>query len=374
MKLKKLSEQVVIVQGASSGIGRISARMLAEHGAKLVVSARGKEGLVSLVEEIRTAGGTAEYFVADVIDFEQIKALGKFTEDTYGKIDTWVSTAGSWVTATFEDHTVEEFQRVIDVNLMGMAKTLWAALPHLKGNLADGADGASIILVSSMLGQMAIPLSSSYNASKFGMQGMMNALRIELMQENIPINLVNIMPYGTNTPIYNTGLSKIGKVPKPAPPIVQPEEVGKLIVYAAENPARDLWGSIEAFLMDKAYQVVPDLVDQVLAVNSSKEKQSSEKDRTWDEPNNLFAIVDDYREEGDYSGESVVDDPLVAYQTGQGDGHALKERIDKQAEETIEYLKSFLPRDKDIANDKQRDFTLDAVEAMKVLSKSKVPV
>ncbi len=369
MKLKNLKEQVVIVQGASSGIGRISAKMLADKGAKVIVSARGKNGLLSLVEEIRKDGGTAEYFVADILDFEQVKALGEFAEEKFGKIDTWVSTAGSWVTARFEDHTVEEFQRVIDVNLMGMAKTLWAAIPHLKDNLANGAAGASIILVSSMLGQMAIPLSSSYNASKFGMQGMMNSLRIEFIQENIPINLVNIMPHGTNTPIYNTGLSKIGKVPKPALPIIQPEEVGKLIVYAAENPSRDLWGAIDAFILDKAYQIVPDLVDRLLAVNSSKEGQSAEKDRAADELNNLFALVEDYRIRGDYSSDSIVDEPLVAYQTGEGDPIVLKKHLDERIEGTIAYLKSFLTDSEDSTNDQQRELTLDAIKAMKVLSK-----
>ncbi|WP_298144469.1 SDR family NAD(P)-dependent oxidoreductase [Flavobacterium sp.] len=317
MKLKNINEQIIVVQGASSGIGRATAKLLARNGAKLIVSARGEKGLKSLVEEIENEGGTAKFCIADVLNIDEIKALGTFAITEYGKIDTWISTAGSWVTAKFEDHTPEEFQRVIDVNLMGMAKTLWTALPHLKSNISQGAEGTSLILVSSMLGQMALPYSSSYNAAKFGMQGMINALRIELLQENVPINLVNIMPYGTNTPIYNTGLSKIGSVPKPAPPIVNPELVAQLIAFAATNPSRDLYGSTHAFIFDKAYQLFPDLVDKVLAVASTKEAQSTQKSRRHDENNNLFSVVEDFRIQGDYLNESISEDVFISMQTLQ---------------------------------------------------------
>lgn len=342
MKLKDLKNQVIVVQGASSGIGRAAAKLLAEKGAKVVVSARGENGLKSLVEEITNDGGVAEYFVADVLHIEQIEALGAFAQEKFGNIDTWISTAGSWVTAKFEDHTPEEFQRVIDVNLMGMAKTLWTAIPHLKRNLADGAEGASLILVSSMLGQMALPYSSSYNAAKFGMQGMMNSLRIELLQDKVPINLVNIMPFGTNTPIYNTGLSKIGSVPKPAPPIVQPELVAELIAHAAAHPSRDLYGSSHAFIFDKAYQMFPDLLDKVLAVASTKEAQSTANLRTSEEANNLFSVVEDFRVRGDYSDESVSEEIFISLQTNKGNRESEIE-LENQFRAILPMLKSSMP-------------------------------
>lgn len=374
MKLKELKNQVVVIQGASSGIGRATAKMIAAHGAKVVVSARGENGLKSLVNEISNDGGVADYFVADVLHIEQIRALGDFAQGKFGNIDTWISTAGSWVTAKFEDHEPEEFQRVIDVNLMGMAKTLWTALPHLKHNLANGSEGASLILVSSMLGQMALPYSSSYNAAKFGMQGMMNSLRIELLQDKVPINLVNIMPYGTNTPIYNTGLSKIGSVPKPAPPIVQPELVAELITFAAANPARDLYGSLHAFIFDKAYQLFPDLVDKVLAAASTKEAQSTSNLRSSEEANNLFSVVEDFRVQGDYSDESLSEELFIALQTNNGN-QASENDLENQLRAILPMLRdSFSSVDSPDGSLVQRNATLKLMKvASEILAQTEPP-
>jgi NAD(P)-dependent dehydrogenase (short-subunit alcohol dehydrogenase family) len=132
MQLKPVEEQVVVLMGASSGIGRETALRFADRGARVVVSARGKEGLNSLVEEIRGKGGQATAVPAEVTDFEQVKAVADRAVEEYGRLDTWVHLAAVGLFATFEQTTPEEFKRVIDVNLMGQVYGAMAALPHLK--------------------------------------------------------------------------------------------------------------------------------------------------------------------------------------------------------------------------------------------------
>src|SRR4028118_669388 len=132
MQLKPINQQVVAVVGASSGIGRETALQFAKRGAKVVVSARSEPGLLSLVDEIRRNGGDATAIVADVSDFQQVKAIADKTVEVYGRLDTWVHAAATGVIAPFEKITPEEFKRVIDVNLTGQAYGAMAALPHLK--------------------------------------------------------------------------------------------------------------------------------------------------------------------------------------------------------------------------------------------------
>src|SRR3712207_3458698 len=125
VRLKPVEEQVVALMGASSGIGRETALRFAERGARVVVSARGEEGLNSLVQEIRGRGGEATAVVAEVTDFEQVKAVADRAVEQYGRLDTWVHLAAVGLFATFEQTTPEEFERVIDVNLMDRSTGLW---------------------------------------------------------------------------------------------------------------------------------------------------------------------------------------------------------------------------------------------------------
>jgi len=132
VQLKPVEEQVVALMGASSGIGRETALRFADRGAKVVVSARGEAGLASLVDEIGREGGEATYVIADTSEFDQVKAVADRAVEVYGNIDTWVHLAAVGLFATFEETTPEEFERVIDVNLMGQVYGAMAALPHIK--------------------------------------------------------------------------------------------------------------------------------------------------------------------------------------------------------------------------------------------------
>ncbi|MBD1997579.1 SDR family NAD(P)-dependent oxidoreductase [Oculatella sp. FACHB-28] len=317
IKLKPIHDQVVVIFGASSGMGRATAKLLGAKGAKVVAAARGAEGLTSLKAEIEAEGGTCVTQVADVSAFEQVKDVADLAVERFERIDTWVGVAGVWATASFEETKPEELYRIIQVNLFGQAHGLWAALPHLKRNIARGEPGGAIICFSSVLGQLGHPMTSAYCASKHGLNGMIDALRIELQQQNVPISLTTIMPFGTNTPIYDTGLSRIGFTPRPAPPIVQPEVVAEAVVYAAEHPVRQVYGSGIAKALVMVNQLVPELMDDFMAVNLTPEKQKSKKQIAASEPNGLYVPVADWRVHGDFDDESIERSPYVLLQTGQ---------------------------------------------------------
>src|SRR5215207_5873309 len=175
MRLKPIDQQVVVLMGASSGIGRETAIRFAKRGAKVVVSARDTEALGSLVDEIRRNGGEALAVPADVADFEQVKAVADRAVEEYGALDTWVHLSGVGLYATFDQTEPEEFKRVINVNLMGQVYGAMVALPHLK---REGC--GTLIHISSVEAKRSAPFHSAYTASKHGIDGFLESLRVEV--------------------------------------------------------------------------------------------------------------------------------------------------------------------------------------------------
>ena len=224
MRHVPIEQQVVVVVGASSGIGRETALRFARRGAKLVVSARHAPGLDSLVEEIRRAGGMAVSEPADVTSFDQVRAVADRAVAEYGRLDTWVHLAGVAVYAGFEETTPEEFRRVVDVNLMGQVYGAMAALPHMRR-----AGRGALIHISSIEARRAFPYHSAYAASKHGIDGFLEALRVELQHEGLPISVTQVLPAGINTPFFNKARTKIGVKPRPLPPLYQPSTVADAV-------------------------------------------------------------------------------------------------------------------------------------------------
>ena len=274
--------------GASSGIGRETALRFARKGAKVVVSARGEEGLDSLVEEIQAEGGEAISVPADTSKFEQVKAVADRAVQEYGRLDTWVHLAAVGLFATFEQTTPEEFERVIDVNLMGQVYGAMAALPHIK---REG--GGALIHVSSMGAKRSIPLQSAYCASKHGIDGFLESLRVEFRREKLPISVTQVMPATINTPFFDKARTKLGVKPVAPPPIYQPGIVSEAILHAAENPARDLvvGGAAKAVILSQALS--PRLVDVLLRVRGFEVHYTREP-KPEDAPDNLFEPIDGY--------------------------------------------------------------------------------
>jgi NAD(P)-dependent dehydrogenase (short-subunit alcohol dehydrogenase family) len=307
MQLKPIDQQVVAVVGASSGIGRETALQFAQKGAKVVVSARSESGLHSLVHEIEQGGSTAMPIVADVAEFEQVKAIADKTVATYGRLDTWVHAPATNVFATFEHLTPEEFKRVIDVSLMGQVYGAMAALPHLK---REGR--GALIHVSSMEGRRSLPFQSAYSCAKHGVEGFIEALRVELMHEKIPVSVTSIKPAVINTPFYNKSKTKIGVKPTGIPPYYQPNLVAEAILYCAENPTRDFIVGDVGRVLDVLQRLSPELVDSLLLALGFP-LQKTDEPKSEDDPNNLYGPTPEYdRIEGDF-GHLVIPsftDPL----------------------------------------------------------------
>jgi NAD(P)-dependent dehydrogenase (short-subunit alcohol dehydrogenase family) len=235
MKLKPIRQQTVVLMGASSGIGRRAALDFARRGARVVVAARDQEGLDSLVDEIHQAGGDAVARVTDTAHFDQVESLARFAVEVYDRIDTWVHLAAVELYATFEDTTPEEFRRVIEINLLGQIYGAKAALPHLR---REGR--GALIHISSIEARRALPYQSAYAASKHGMKGFIEALRLELDQESVPINVTEILPASINTPLFEKAKTKLGVKPKGVAPIYDPKLVSDAILYAAEHFIREI--------------------------------------------------------------------------------------------------------------------------------------
>ena len=286
VKLKPVGEQVVVLMGASSGIGRETALRFARKGARVVVSARGEEGLDSLVEKIRAEGGDASYVVAEVTDFDQVKAVADRAVEEYGRLDTWVHLAAVGLFATFEQTTPEEFERVIDVNLMGQVYGAMAALPHIK---REGR--GTLIHISSMGAKRSIPLQSAYCASKHGIDGFLEALRVELKHEGWPISVTQVMPATINTPFFDKARTKLGVKPVAPPPIYGPNIVADAILHAAENPARDLVVGGAARAVISTQTVSPRLLDAVLK-RVGFEVHYTDEPKPADAPDNLFGPIE----------------------------------------------------------------------------------
>jgi NAD(P)-dependent dehydrogenase (short-subunit alcohol dehydrogenase family) len=286
VKLKPVGEQVVALMGASSGIGRETALRFARKGARVVVSARSEEGLDSLVEKIRAEGGDASYVVAEVTDFDQVKAVADRAVEEYGRLDTWVHLAAVGLFATFEQTTPEEFERVIDVNLMGQVYGAMAALPHIK---REGR--GTLIHISSMGAKRSIPLQSAYCASKHGIDGFLEALRVELKHEGWPISVTQVMPATINTPFFDKARTKLGVKPVAPPPIYGPNIVADAILHAAENWARDLVIGGAARAVISTQTVSPRLLDAVLK-RVGFEVHYTDEPKPADAPDNLFGPIE----------------------------------------------------------------------------------
>jgi NAD(P)-dependent dehydrogenase (short-subunit alcohol dehydrogenase family) len=286
VKLKPVGEQVVALMGASSGIGRETALRFARNGARVVVSARGEEGLNSLVEEIRAEGGEAIAVPADTSEFEQVKAVADRAVEEYGRLDTWVHLAAVGLFATFEQTTPEEFARVIAVNLMGQVYGAMAALPHIK---REGR--GTLIHISSMGAKRSIPLQSAYCASKHGIDGFLEALRVELKHEGWPISVTQVMPATINTPFFDKARTKLGVKPVAPPPIYGPNIVADAILHAAENPARDLVVGGAARAVISTQTVSPRLLDAVLK-RVGFEVHYTDEPKPADAPDNLFGPIE----------------------------------------------------------------------------------
>jgi NAD(P)-dependent dehydrogenase (short-subunit alcohol dehydrogenase family) len=287
MKLKPIEDQVVVVMGASSGIGREAAKRFAARGARVVVSARGTKGLETLVQEIGEAGGTARAVPADVTDGDAVRNVADEAAAAYGALDTWAHLAAVGLWASFEDTTEEEFRRVVEVNLLGQVHGAKAALPHLR---AQGR--GALVHVSSIEARRAFPLHTAYAAAKHGIDGFLEALRVELRHDRIPIAVTQILPGTIDTPIFDNSRTKVGYKPMGSPPIYEPGTVADMVLHAAEHGGRDLFAGGAARLIAWQQRLSPRVLDLMFATPLAWRSLMTREPKPEDAPDNLFAPLD----------------------------------------------------------------------------------
>jgi NAD(P)-dependent dehydrogenase (short-subunit alcohol dehydrogenase family) len=309
IKLKPINQQVVVIFGASSGIGRLAALEFAQAGAKVMVSARSQGGLQSLVQEIQATGGQAFAVAADAADFGQVKALADKTIEKYGRIDTWIHSAAALLFATVEKTEPEEYKRLLEVNLLGQIYGAKAALPHLK------KQGGALIHISSVEAYRTAPFQSAYGASKHGLNGFIKALRVELAHDQVPVSVTQILPAAINTPIYDKARNKMDFKVRPVPPVYHPQVVVDTVLYAAENPVKDLVAGGAGLGVVFAERISPRLTDWFTeeigyAGQKSDEPELEEFEGNLFEPLNRFDTV-----EGSYSDEQIKSDPYTWLET-----------------------------------------------------------
>ncbi|MDQ0382915.1 SDR family oxidoreductase [Amycolatopsis thermophila] len=280
--------RVVVVTGASGGIGRAAARAFGERGDRVALLARGEKGLKAAAEEVEQAGGEALPVPVDMADHAAVEAAAEKVEGTFGPIDVWVNDAFTSVFARFTDVEPEEFRRVTAVTYLGYVNGTRTALNRMLPR-----DRGAIVQVGSALAYRGIPLQSAYCGAKHAIQGFTEALRCELLNDKSNVHVTMVQMPGVNTPQFDWVLSRLPRRAQPVPPIYQPEIPARAIVYAADHPRRrEYWvgGSTVATLI--ANKFAPGLLDRYLARTGVKSQQTTQP-RDPDQPANLWVPADD---------------------------------------------------------------------------------
>jgi short-subunit dehydrogenase len=233
--LKPLSQQIIVITGATSGIGLCTARMAAKRGANVVAVARNEAALCELVDEINDSGGRATYAVADVADEEALKRAAEIAVERFGGIDTWVNNAGASIYGRIMDVRTEDLRRLFETNLWGVVHGSRIAVEHLRER------GGALINVGSETSDAAVPLQGMYSASKHAVKGFTDALRMELEADKLPISLTLIKPTAIHTPFPENARNYLSYEPQLPAPLYAPELVAQAILHCAESPTRDFF-------------------------------------------------------------------------------------------------------------------------------------
>jgi NAD(P)-dependent dehydrogenase (short-subunit alcohol dehydrogenase family) len=277
--------RVVVVTGASAGVGRAAARAFAAQGAQLGLLAREPQRLQSAQREVEQAGGSALALPTDVSDPDQVEEAARAIEEAFGPIDVWVNNAMTAVFSPIAETTAEEFRRVTEVTYLGAVYGTQAALKRMLPR-----DQGTIVQVGSALAYRAIPLQASYCAAKHAMQGFTESLRCELLHERSNVRVIMVQLPALNTPQFDWVRTRLPRRPQPAPPIFEPELAAAAVLRAAEEDRRESWVGwpvVKAMLADK---LVPGFADRYLA-RRGYEGQQTDEVMEGESEGNLFRPV-----------------------------------------------------------------------------------
>ncbi len=297
-----MTQQVVVVTGASGGVGRAVARLYGARGAKVALLARGVDGLAGVAKEVEAEGGTALPVEVDMADAAAVEAAAGHIEAELGPIDVWVNDAFTSVFAPFMQISAEEFTRVTRVSYLGYVYGTRAALARMLPR-----DRGVVVQVGSALAYRGIPLQSAYCGAKHAIQGFTESVRCELLHDKSGVRVTMVQLPAVNTPQFDWVLSRLRRKAQPVPPIYQPEVAARGIVYAADHPRRrEYWvgGSTAATLLANA--VAPGVLDRYLA-RTGYSSQQTDQPRDADQPANLWQPADG-PQEPDYGAHGRFDD------------------------------------------------------------------
>jgi NAD(P)-dependent dehydrogenase (short-subunit alcohol dehydrogenase family) len=295
--LKKLSEQVIVITGASSGIGLVTARQAAREGARLVLASRSEEALRQLCDEINQAGGQAVYVVADVSQQIDVRRLAQTAEEKFGGYDTWVNNAGASIYGKLEQVPVEDMRKVFETNFWGLVYGSMEAARHLK------AKGGAIINVGSILSDVTAILQTIYSASKHAVQGFTDGLRMELEMDGAPVSVTLIQPSSIDTPYTVHAKNYLDREAKHAPPAYAPETVARAILHTCTTPEREVvvGGGGRAFIGMQRW--TPGLYDQFMEKSFARQEHADAPPRPL-EQNGLDQAAGRLQERGNYPGHT----------------------------------------------------------------------
>jgi short-subunit dehydrogenase len=289
--------EVVVVTGASAGLGRATVREFARQGAKIGLLARGRDGLEATKKEVEAAGGQALVLPTDVSDDVQVEAAASAVESELGPIDVWINNAMVSVFSPVSLMHAEEYRRVTEVTYLGYVFGTLAALKRMRPR-----DRGTILQVGSALAYRSIPLQSAYCAAKHAVLGFTESLRTELMHDKSHVYVSILEMPALNTPQFEWARSRMPHEPQPIPPIFQPEVGARAIVWAAHHRRRELlvgWSTVQAVVLGE--KVAPEVGDRYLARRGYELQQTDEP--AHERPDNLFAPLP-----GDHGAHGRFDD------------------------------------------------------------------
>jgi NAD(P)-dependent dehydrogenase (short-subunit alcohol dehydrogenase family) len=282
---EKLKDKVVVITGASAGVGRATARLCAKEGAHIGLLARGMDGLEGARAEVEKEGGKALIVQTDVADPEQVEAAAAQVEETLGPIDIWINNAMSSVFSPIKEMTAEEYKRVTEVTYLGYVYGTLSALRRMLPR-----DRGVIVQVGSALAYRGIPLQSAYCAAKHAIQGFTDSLRTELIHDKSRVRVTMVQLSAMNTPQFGWVKTRLPHKPQPVPPIYQPEVAAEGILHAAIHHPRELWVGMPSVKTIVGNRIAPGFLDRYLAEMGYESQQYDGRVDT-DRQNNLWNPV-----------------------------------------------------------------------------------
>ena len=285
----------MVITGASSGIGLVTARMAARQGAKLVLNARNEEALTKIADEINESGTEAIAVAGDVGNFEDVKRLAAEAIRRFGGFDTWVNNAGVSIYGLLLDQSLEDQKRLFLTNYWGVVHGSMIAIGHLR------LKGGALINVGSALSDRAIPIQGSYCASKHAVKGYTDALRMELDEEGAPVSVTLIKPSAIDTPYRQHAKNLLSVEPLNPPPVYAPETVAEAILHCAQNPERDVYVGAGGKALSETAHYAPWLTDKVMEATMF-DLQQTNRPKNGNGEDSLYTPANDGQERGGYPG------------------------------------------------------------------------